>query len=78
MTNGEWFMATITQPLEVKRNGTCIWLYFNNEENHYMLPTEWWDAEQTEPSNCITKERVTPIRDYMVQQTELQTEREGE
>ena len=71
MTNGEWFMITTTQPLEVKRNGTCVWLCFDNEDaNHYALPIKWWDEERVDTSEDLIRrsdaiKAIEPYLDYI-------------
>ena len=43
MTNGELFLVE-NPTIEVKVNGSCVWIYFDGV-NHYTMPVEWWDKE---------------------------------
>lgn len=43
MTNGELFIRE-NPTIEVKINGSCVWIYFDGV-NHYTMPVKWWDKE---------------------------------
>ena len=43
MTNGELFLVE-NPTIEVKVNGSCVWIYFDGV-NHYTMPVEWWEQE---------------------------------
>ncbi len=44
MTNGELFKKE-NPNIEVKINGSCVWIYYFDGVNHYTIPTEWWNKE---------------------------------
>ena len=44
MTNGELFIRE-NPTIEVKINGSCVWIYYFEGVNHYTIPTEWWNKE---------------------------------
>ena len=44
MTNGELFIKE-NPNVEVKINGSCVWIYYFDGVNHYTMPVEWWDKE---------------------------------
>ena len=43
MTNGQLFIRE-NPTIEVKINGSCVWIYFDGI-NHYTMPVKWWDKE---------------------------------
>ena len=43
MTNGQLFIKE-NPTIEVKINGSCVWIYFDGV-NYYTMPVEWWDKE---------------------------------
>ena len=43
MTNGELFTRE-NPDIEVKINGSCMWIYFDGV-NHYTMPISWWGQE---------------------------------
>ena len=43
MTNGQLFIKE-NPTIEVKINGSCVWIYFDGV-NHYTMPVKWWDKE---------------------------------
>lgn len=44
MTNGELFKKE-NPDIEVKINGSCVWIYYFDGVNHYTIPTDWWNKE---------------------------------
>ena len=58
-TNGDIYMA-IFKPYKIKLNGTCIWIWYTEEEydnggTHYTMSTEWWNAPYKKEQNNGTK-----------------------
>jgi len=43
MTNGQLFIKE-NPTVEIKINGSCVWIYFDGV-NHYTMPTSWWKQE---------------------------------
>ena len=43
MTNEQLFIKE-NPTVEIKINGSCVWIYFDGV-NHYTMPVEWWDKE---------------------------------
>ena len=43
MTNGQLFIKE-NPTVEIKINGSCVWIYFDGV-NHYTMPVKWWDKE---------------------------------
>ena len=54
MTLGQLFKA-MNPKVVVRENGTCVWLFFEDEINHYTIATKWW--EQEIPDNAIATSR---------------------
>ena len=43
MTNEQLFIKE-NPTVEIKINGSCVWIYFDGV-NHYTMPVKWWDKE---------------------------------
>lgn len=43
MTNGELFIRE-NPDVEIKINGSCVWIYYYGV-NHHTMPVEWWNKE---------------------------------
>lgn len=63
MTLGQLF--TVMNPeVVVRKNGTCIWLYFD-DVNYYTIGTEWWDKEIPDNTIAVLKNQAPVKPDYM-------------
>ena len=55
MTFGQLFRK-LHPEIEVKENGTCVWLYFD-DVNYYPFGAKWWNAEINEELHELLKEQ---------------------
>jgi len=54
MTFGQLFKV-MNPDVVVRKNGTCIWLYFD-DVNYYTIGAEWWDKEIPDNAIAILRE----------------------
>ena len=56
MTFGQLF--TVMNPdVKVRENGNCMWLFFDEANNHYTIAAKWWKREIPDYAVELLKEQ---------------------